>query len=265
MARSLEGHPFPASHSPGLARYAFFFDLDGTLAPIADTPDTASVPSFTIDVLRRLVLATGGAVAVVSGRSVASLDHLLSPLHLPLSGLHGAQWRGPAGDWWQLPMPVEESARLRRALHAVAARHDGVFVEDKELSFAVHYRHAPQRETELRREVGAAAAPFAPRYVLQFGKMVAEVKPAGVDKGQALARFMEIEPFSARVPVMAGDDLTDEPAFETVNRHLGISLKIGLGDSVARHRLDSPGQLAQWLASLLADRYPPEHDSRSTA
>jgi len=240
------------ARAPDLARCAFFFDLDGTLAPIAPTPESAAVPASTIALLQRLQRAAAGALAVVSGRALDTIDRMLQPLRLPAGGLHGAQWRGPDGRLWEASVDPVESARLLDALTAVAARHPGVRLENKGLSFAVHYRHAPGLEDRIREEVRAAAEPFDQRYALQYGKMVAEVKPRGADKARAIERFMAVEPFSARTPVMAGDDLTDEPAFQAVNRLGGVSIKIGGGDTSASWRLADPAALALWLNGLLA-------------
>jgi len=238
--------------APDLARCAFFFDLDGTLAPIAPMPDAAAVPASTIALLQRLQRATQGAVAVVSGRALDTIDRMLQPLRLPAGGLHGAQWRAPDGRLWEASVDPDESARLRGALAAIAARHPGLYLENKGLSFAIHYRQAPGLEDRVREEVRAAAEPFSLRYALQYGKMVVEVRPRGADKARAIERFMTVDPFSRRMPIMAGDDLTDEPAFQAVNRLGGVSIKIGGGDTSALWRLADPAALALWLNGLLA-------------
>lgn len=235
---------------PDLARCAFFFDLDGTLAPLAPTPDAARVPAGTIALLQRLQHACG-AVAIVSGRSQAVIDQMLAPLRLPVSGLHGAQWRGPDGRLWELSVNEDAAGRLLASLSAIADRYPGIRLEDKGLSYALHYRQAPEREAEIRLEACAAAEAVRDDYVVQYGKMVVEVKPRGVDKGQALERFMETEPFAARLPVMAGDDLTDEPAFAVVAKLGGLAIKIGEGPSCARANLADPAALARWLEILL--------------
>jgi len=253
LADTLGNASAPGSGRPlDLARCAFFFDLDGTLAPIAPTPEAAAVPVSTIALLQRLRRTTNGALAVISGRALDTIDRMLQPLRLPAGGLHGAQWRGPDGHLWEASVDPEESGRLLDALNALAARHPGVQLENKGLSFAIHYRHTPGLEERIRQEVQAAAEPFSRRYALQYGKMVAEVKPRGADKARAIERFMTVEPFASRMPVMAGDDLTDEPAFRAVNQFGGISIKIGGGETSASGRLADPAALALWLNGLLA-------------
>ena len=149
-------------------------------------------------------------------------------------------------------MDRERAARLLARLRDIAAGQAGIHVEDKGISFAIHYRHAPRQEARIRAEVAAAAAAFEPDYALQFGKMVAEVKPRGVDKGNAVERFMAVAPFASRLPVMAGDDLTDEAAFAVVARLGGVAIKIGDGDTSAPWRLPDPDALARWLDDLPA-------------
>lgn len=82
---------------------AFFLDFDGTLAEIVPDPDRASVKLETLAVLDRLRTATDGAIAVVSGRSIAQLDRMLHPLVLPVAGVHGLERRDGGGTLWHTP------------------------------------------------------------------------------------------------------------------------------------------------------------------
>ncbi|CAM8780301.1 hypothetical protein NCM_03310 [Burkholderia pseudomallei] len=83
--------------------------------------------------------------------------------------------------------------------------------------------------------------------------MVFEIKPKGVDKGRAVAAFLNEPPFAGRMPVFAGDDLTDEQGFAVANANGGLSIKVGAGDTTARARVDSVAalraQLARWIAA----------------
>lgn len=75
-----------------------------------------------------------------------------------------------------------------------------------------------------------------------------EIRPAGVDKGPVLERFMRQAPFAGRRAVFVGDDLTDEHGFEVANRHGGLSIKVGAGRSLARWRLPDAAAVRSWLA-----------------
>src|SRR5437763_1369161 len=82
-------------------------------------------------------------------------------------------------------------------------------------------------------------------------KMVAELKPAGHDKGRAIEAFMRERPFAGRRPVFLGDDLTDEHGFRVVDRLGGHSIKVGHGSTVARWRLPHPAAARTWLNEWL--------------
>jgi trehalose 6-phosphate phosphatase len=86
---------------------------------------------------------------------------------------------------------------------------------------------------------------------LQVGKMVFELKPAGVDKGKAIEEFMHDAPFAGRVPVFLGDDVTDEFGFRLVNRIDGHSIKVGPGPTDARWRLANPAGAKAWLGAWM--------------
>jgi trehalose 6-phosphate phosphatase len=90
---------------------------------------------------------------------------------------------------------------------------------------------------------------------VQSGKMVAEIKPSGRDKGMAIEEFMGEAPFKGRLPVFLGDDLTDEQGFQVVNRLGGHSVKIGSGPSAARWRLQDAAAVRRWLSEGL-ERLP---------
>jgi trehalose 6-phosphate phosphatase len=89
-------------------------------------------------------------------------------------------------------------------------------------------------------------------YVLQDGKYVLELKPAGWDKGTAVLEFMQEAPFRSRTPVFVGDDTTDEYGFTIINRLGGHSVKVGAGETSARWRLADVQAVRAWLDQGLA-------------
>ena len=235
------------------AAWALFLDFDGTLIDIAMTPDTVVVPPRLRAILSACADAFDGAVAVVSGRPISTLDALLDPLKLPATGLHGLELRMPDGTVEEAVHHASELAGLRARFRALAREDARLVVEDKGSSLALHYRRAPEREQELRRLVTLAAAPHNAHHVMH-GKMVLEVRPAHAHKGTAIARFLESSPFTGRTPVFAGDDITDEDGFAVVNRHGGISVKVGAGETRAAYRVPDVAALHGWLAVVAGGR-----------
>jgi trehalose 6-phosphate phosphatase len=243
---------------PYSERWALFLDIDGTLLDIARTPDSVAADARKLELLEKLRDAAGGALALISGRPVSNIDRLFAPLRLPLAGQHGVERRDAAGRVHREPV---DATRLRRAaapIRAFAESHRGLVFEDKGYSVALHYRLAPLQREPARELVEAAAAELGSAFEVQHGKMVVELKPAGRDKGIAIEEFMREPPFSGRLPVFIGDDVTDEHGFRAVNRLGGHSVKVGEGESCARWRIgDAPAVrawLRQWLAGLLESR-----------
>ncbi len=242
---------------PGLqaAAIALFLDVDGTLVEIEREPGAVHVPERLCQILGDLQRATGGALALVSGRSLAQLDRLFAPLRLSAAGLHGLERRNlRTGVVRAKPDPsVLEAARARLA--AFAERHAGVLLEDKGLTLALHYRNAPAQADAARAMAEAAVAASDGALVLLAGKMVLELKPPGCDKGLAIAAFMGEAPFAGRRPVFAGDDVTDEAGFEAVNRRGGVTIRIGAdaAPSAAGHSHADVRAMQSWLEELLAE------------
>ncbi|MDD9983957.1 MAG: trehalose-phosphatase [Gammaproteobacteria bacterium] len=249
--RQFEGIAPPAR--PEGAAWALFLDFDGTLIDIAMTPDSVVVPPKLRGILAACIEAFGGAVAIVSGRPISTLDALLDPLKLPAAGLHGLELRMPDGTVEEAAHRTSGLAGLRARFRALAREDARLVVEDKGSSLALHFRRAPERERELRELVAGVATPHDSHHVMH-GKMVLEVRPAHADKGSAIARFLETSPFAGRKPVFAGDDITDEDGFAVVNRHGGISIKVGAGESAAACRVLDVASLHDWLAGIARAR-----------
>ncbi|MCD6042326.1 MAG: trehalose-phosphatase [Burkholderiales bacterium] len=237
---------------PPLARdWAFFLDLDGTLLDIADTPQAVDPGEREIALLRALHQACGGALALISGRSLSRIDQLFSPLVLPAAGQHGAERRDAQGVRHRHRFPVERLRLVAGGIRSFAARHRGLVFEDKGASVALHYRLAPQLAEAAHEAVREAAEPLGDAVEVQGGKMVVELKPAGCDKGRAIGEFMAEAPFQGRMPVFLGDDVTDEYGFRMINRLGGHSIKVGDGPTAASFRLESPTAARAWLQAWL--------------
>ena len=76
---------------------ALFLDFDGTLVDIAAQPELVHTPPQLPLLIQILHARLGGALAIVTGRTIAEIDHFLAPLHLPIAGEHGARRRSAAG------------------------------------------------------------------------------------------------------------------------------------------------------------------------
>lgn len=233
---------------------ALFLDFDGTLAEIAPSPDAVRLPPDLMPLLGALHERLGGALAVVSGRTLGELDALLPQLQLPYAAEHGAVLRlhgafTASCAAWQGDVAAELSASLDRAeqrTREFAKHRAGLLVERKTAALALHYRGAPElREACI--ETMRKALDESALLELLHGKCVVELKPAGVSKGNAIDLLMRLEPFAGRIPVFAGDDRTDEAGFARVRELGGITIKVGPGETSAAYRCESPQALRAWL------------------
>lgn len=234
------------------ANRAFFLDVDGTLLEIAETPSGVKVDPGLIDLIRRLHACAGGAIALISGRRIADIDALFPDLRLPLAGQHGLERRDPEGNCHSHEPEGVDWSWLKALVKGTFDEKDGLLIEDKGLTLAVHYRQKPAMEEAVTQALRHLVIDAGAAVVLQPGKCVLEVKPAGRDKGTAIAEFMSEPPFRGRRPVFIGDDVTDEYGFRMVNGLGGDSIKVGAGQTAARWHLDHVQAVRAWLEAVIA-------------
>lgn len=241
--------PLALPAPPPLQRdWALFLDIDGCLLDFADRPEQVVVPAGLRDDLRRLHAVLGGALALVSGRSLAQIDALFPDLRSQAAGLHGLQLRaGLTGDA-EPEAHLADLALVRAAAEQAVADHRGAWVEDKGIALAFHWRAAPAARRALE-AIAAAAITRLSGYRLQHGNCVLELRPDGHHKGTAIERLMRTAPFAGRVPVYAGDDFTDEDGFVTINMLEGLSVIVGdRRPTTARHAIADTASLRSWLS-----------------
>ena len=240
-----------AALPPAKPGWALFLDVDGTLVEIAAEPDSVHVDDTLVSLLADLQNSLDGAVALVSGRSVKTLDRLFAPLRLPAAGNHGLERRGRSGAL-RRPEPSIHMPVILRKMEAFAAQHPGVVVEDKTLSMGLHFRNCPEVEGAATALAQDLIGELGDGLYLQKGKMMVEIRPGQGDKGTAITDFMMEAPFRGRLPVFIGDDVTDESGFEQVNAQGGHSIRVGNGNkTAARYRVADVMGVVGWLAEIV--------------
>ena len=231
--------------------WALFLDFDGTIVDIAPTPGSVEVPDRLPSLLVALRDALGGAVAIVTGRSIAQIDGFFGAAVPAVAGLHGHERRGMDGTIIRSPPPGDELQDVRDLLRDFAAEHPGVLVEDKTYSVALHYRLAPSLKDACRDLADAAVEQIGAGWQVIEGKCVFEIGPRNATKGTAIEAFMSEAPFRGRTPVFCGDDRTDEDGFAAVNARGGVSIRVGRGAATrATLQVDTVGKLLDWLARI---------------
>jgi trehalose 6-phosphate phosphatase len=237
---------------PDLRKCAILLDIDGTILDFAPSPQQVWVPTELRQTLARLSQLTGGALALVSGRSLADIDLIFSPLELSAIGGHGAELRAtPRGTVVMRAKPLD--AALKRKLGGVSALGPGILAEDKGYSLALHYRLAPEKGDAVRAAIEKICADVPPGTVeILPGKLVVEIKPAAVNKANAVCELMALAPFAKRNPIFIGDDITDEPVFGVVAQFGGLGFSVGRVAAEVNGHFEKPQSVRTWLAHVAA-------------
>lgn len=233
-------------------------DFDGVLSPIVPERSAARMLPAAAAALRTLASADGVVLALVSGRELADLRAVADPpASAVLVGSHGAQvddggtdGAGAAG--------LDDAARalleqVVEELGAVVATHEGAALERKPAGAVLHTRRAAP---DVAADAAAAAltGPAThPGVRALRGKEVVELSVVEADKGSAVAALRDRMAVDA--VLFAGDDTTDEHAFAVLDDDAGdVTVKVGEGETAARHRVSAPEAVAELLTRLAALR-----------
>ena len=229
------------------------FDFDGTLAPYARDPHDARALPESLDRLARLAGLPRTTIAIVSGRPVPNLERVvpIAPVHL--IGEHGWEERPAGAATLRHPLPPRAEEALERVLDVVVREGTKAKVERKRTGVAVHTRALDAREraqalehfqSVYRRVADGAGLRLE---VLDGG---AEIHAAGRDKGTAMRALLAALP-PGTIPIYAGDDVTDEAAFEAVEER-GVGFRVGAAARTrAAESLGGPEAVAGLLAGIL--------------
>jgi trehalose 6-phosphate phosphatase len=252
------GRPLPWFLRPSVTPRLLIFDLDGTLAPLAETPGRACVPARVQRALAVLAACPRTVVAVLSGRSLADAARKVGVSGLVYLGNHGLTSTRPGlgAPRRELGLWTDLAAEARRRLAPVAKRYPGCLLELKGPDLSLHYRRvAPRQVPDLLRETLASLRGL--RFRARPGKLVMEFRPPrGGNKGTALRRLAgRLAPGWKRkgLCLYVGDDRTDEDAFRAARR-LGprmATFKVGAGATRAKYRLPRQPEV-ETLLGLLA-------------
>jgi trehalose 6-phosphate synthase/phosphatase len=238
-------------------------DYDGTLVEYAPRPELAQPTPELLRFLVPLASLPGLHVLVISGRPLKEIKTLLPIPGLNYVGSHGGEGC-IAGHSWAFQKkrhlrPILKELQQDLAAHLAACQ--GWWIEEKPLGLVLHYRLAtPQQEAMIRRSLESWRRNMTreQQFSILDGKKGIELLPLGVSKGAALGRVLAFEETLPFFPVCLGDDHSDESAFQAVQRHGGLGIKVG-GDhesSSAIYGFSHPEEVQAFLRLLLSAMNP---------
>lgn len=205
---------------------ALFLDLDGMLVDVQRDPVAGRIDDGLRCAVQRTCLQLNGALALISGWPIEQLDRYMGWNGCAAAGVHGLERRDSLQVVHRTPAPAA-LARALAILIDVLEVGQGVTVEDKGASIALHFLEAPEREAALRRAAHLMLAYLGPQYRLLECANVFELLPRSTDKGTAMRAFMAEAPFQGRQPVFVGDDVTDLEGFRVARELGGYGVAVG--------------------------------------
>ncbi len=237
-----------------------FFDYDGTLTPIAQTPQQAVIPQKVKELLRKLSQKPNCTLAVISGRALKDLKQVIGLKHIIYVGNHGLEIKGPKIKFEsQVSQGLNSAIRdINKKLVSSLSKIKGVLIEDKGLAISVHYRLVDAKDMQgFLNKFYEITEPFAVRNKIKIseGKKVYEIRPpVAWDKGKVVLWLLARQQFLVGedkvFPIYFGDDITDEDAFKVLKKK-GLTIFVGKPKpSYAHYYLRSPDEVKKLIKRI---------------
>lgn len=220
-------------------------DFDGTLAPIVKSPEKAHMSLKTGNLLQKLCQKPNLYLAVISGRKLEDIKKKVRLPDIIYGGNHGLEGE-IFGKKYSFPIPnrvLKTIEQIKTQLNKIVVQFSGVFVEDKELVLAFHYRSAKKEQIPtIKSLLKETLKPYVKKGLISVvsGKMAIDIKPkVECNKGTFVKLIIDKVQTQTKKPptaIFIGDDTTDEDIFRKLER--GITVKVGKSkQSKAKYRL----------------------------
>lgn len=214
-----------------------FLDIDGTISEFHPDPDKSIIHPEIINILKNLQQYI--QLILVTGRSILQAQKLIHPLQWNIAGSHGLELIYQADLKTLISLNKPQLQALKQYIQEQAVQIPDLRIEVKDYSVALHFREHPQLEDRVHAFALECLNQFSD-FELKAGKYVFELVPKGANKGSAIQQIIQQYHLTDHYHMFIGDDLTDEAGFKVINALHGCSIKVGLGQTLARYRLRTP-------------------------
>ena len=225
-----------------------FLDIDGTISEFHLDPDKSIIQPEIINILENLQQYI--QLILVTGRSILQAQKLIHPLQWNIAGSHGLELIYQADLKTLISLNKPQLQALKQYIQEQAVQIPDLRIEVKDYSVALHFREHPQLEDRVHAFALECLNQFSD-FELKAGKYVFELVPKGANKGSAIQQIIQQYHLTDHYPMFIGDDLTDEAGFKVINALHGCSIKVGLGQTLARYRLENVSQVQAFLKEFL--------------
>lgn len=225
-----------------------FLDIDGTISEFHPDPDKSIIHPEIINILENLQQYI--QLILVTGRSILQAQKLIHPLQWNIAGSHGLELIYQADLKTLISLNKPQLQALKQYIQEQAVQIPDLRIEVKDYSVALHFREHPQLEDRVHAFALECLNQFSD-FELKAGKYVFELVPKGANKGSAIQQIIQQYHLTDHYPMFIGDDLTDEAGFKVINALHGCSIKVGLGQTLARYRLENVSQVQAFLKEFL--------------
>ena len=225
-----------------------FLDIDGTISEFHPDPDKSIIHPEIINILENLQQYI--QLILVTGRSILQAQKLIHPLQWNIAGSHGLELIYQADLKRLVSLNQPQLQVLKQHIQEQAVQIPDLRIEVKDYSVALHFREHPQLEDRVHVFALECLNQFSD-FELKAGKYVFELVPKGANKGSAIQQIIQQYHLTDHYPMFIGDDLTDEAGFKVINALHGCSIKVGLGQTLARYRLENVSQVQAFLKEFL--------------
>jgi trehalose 6-phosphate synthase/phosphatase len=234
------------------SRRLCFFDYDGTLTPLAKTPEMAVLDRGTREILDLISIDGRNEIVIISGRNKEFLAEQFEGLDALLVAEHGYFVKYPESDWTKnIEIDLSWKEKILPVLSDYVDRCNGSAIEEKEASLVWHYRNAEEdtallRINELKDDLSGILV-NEPKLTVLEGDKVIEIKSILYDKGTIASALVNMWNYDFILAI--GDDNTDEDLFRVVPEK-GFTIKVGSKPSVARFNVKNQSQVLDILRIL---------------
>ena len=230
----------------------FCFDFDGTIADIVNHYNNVCFTSATRADLQ--ALNQEYFISILSGRSLDDIQNIISLPNLTYAGNHGLEIQFTPNSSWEHPnVPKHQLKEIKDELNALLNKTQGVEIEDKNLSLAVHFREAKFENVDWIKHTTVKIVKSHQKLQAFAGKKVINIFPSiHWDKGKALTKIIQYHKLNGCMPIYFGDDSNDEAAFAVVNAQQGISVHVGGTGikTIANYYIENPKTVRELIKNI---------------